>query len=140
MNLQTNSMNTIETIGFIISTLYMFYILWWKFPVKYFYERKFLIINIVISFFYAFLGFLLNFSVKSGIFLVPIFLILFIHLFNTISKSINNQQFLPAYKTSYYIGESSFLDFMFTLPTIIFSYIIPIILVNYFFTGNFFDN
>ena len=132
-------MNTIETIGFIISTLYMFYILWWKFPVKYFYEIKFLLINLVGCLLYAFLGFLMNLSVQSGIFLVPLFLIFFIHIFNAISKSISSKPFLPAYKTSYYLGKSSFSDFMFTLPTIFLTCVIPIILVNYLLTGNFFD-
>ncbi|WP_131387718.1 hypothetical protein [Flavobacterium suncheonense] len=119
-------MTLTQNIGFFTSIIYMFYILWWKFNGKIFFEKKLLLINIIISSIYAFIGLSLNYSIQSAGFLIPISLIFVIHVMNLLSLALKKRQF----EAEYYRGSGELIDKLFTLIVIFLTVILPVFFLS----------
>lgn len=132
-------MNKLQFLGFFISLGYVFYVLWWKYNYKNFFEKNRLLINILLSICWASFGLITNYTVESGSFLFPLFLIFLIRIFDTLSILIRNRHFRPCYGKGLIPANADIVDALLTLIVLFLNVVLPIIFLNLVINGKAFN-
>jgi hypothetical protein len=127
-------MNTFQYFGFFISVGYMFYVLWLKYNYQNFFNKKRLLLNLLICICWASFGLTTNYSSKSGSFFIPLTLIFLIRIFDFISIKIRKTHFRPCYGKNM-PANANVVDAILTLFVIFLNIILPIIILNFVING-----
>ena len=116
----------------LISSAYIFYVLWWKFPPKIFYEKKYLYPNIAVSIVCTSIGFIIE---NAGL-LFPLSVIIFITITDRISMKFRKKHFHAMHNM--FPNKHNIFDAMLTLVVMLFTFITSILFLNLIKDGDFF--
>lgn len=132
-------MNKLQYFGFFISLGYMFYVLWWNYNYENFFKKNHLLINLSICICWATFGLVSNYSVQSASFIIPLFLIFLIRMFDLLSIKFFDRHFHPWSGKGVQPANADIADALLTLLVILLNTIIPVIILNLVINGRMFD-
>lgn len=132
-------MNKFQLFCFIVSLSYIFYVLWFKYKKENFFDVSRLFINIFLCTMWATFGLIVDFSVQSASFLMPILLVILIRIFDAFSVKIRNRHFFPRSQYDQLSEKGNINDAWLTLVVLLLVIIVPIVMLNLIINSRIFD-